>query len=149
MNFTFRAILTRVPHPSFLQRQSPFLRIAHIRFRSVDSHNVYQEEATSVANFKRAANASSISTAGSSLRRVYEDPNLRELIRICAGLDQLHASACPYSAAYYNRYDESDGLGWHLDRSEFGVNLVLQTPHGGGDFEFHKQRRRTPTRLRE
>ena len=36
----------------------------------------------------------------------------------------------------YNGYYDTDGLGWHFDRSEFGVNLVLQAPssrHQGMD----------------
>jgi hypothetical protein len=44
-------------------------------------------------------------------------------------------SGCPYNAAYYNVYHEGDGLGWHFDRSEFGVNLELQPADQGGAFE--------------
>ena len=38
----------------------------------------------------------------------------------------------------YNGYYDGDGLGWHFDRSEFGVNLVLQEPEAGGCFEYHR-----------
>ena len=44
-------------------------------------------------------------------------------------------SGCPYNAAYYNVYYQGDGLGWHFDRSDFGVNLELQPSHQGGAFE--------------
>jgi len=61
----------------------------------------------------------------------------------------LYRSGCKYNAAYYNVYDENDGLGWHFDRSEFGVNLELQRPtvDGGGNFElcYNTRRRRRPS----
>ena len=40
----------------------------------------------------------------------------------------LYVSGCPYNAAYYNVYNVGDGLGWHFDRSEFGVNIELEIP---------------------
>ena len=48
---------------------------------------------------------------------------------------ELFLSGCPHNAAYYNIYNDGDGLGWHFDRSDFGVNLELQTAKVGGDFE--------------
>ena len=48
---------------------------------------------------------------------------------------ELFYSACPYNAAYYNIYKPGDGLGWHFDQSDFGVNLELQTSDKGGQFE--------------
>jgi hypothetical protein len=53
------------------------------------------------------------------------------------GKPLLHRSACPYNSAYYNAYEDGDGLGWHFDQSVFGVNLVLQPPSEGGHFDFH------------
>jgi len=47
----------------------------------------------------------------------------------------LYESGCQYNAAYYNIYEPGDGLGWHFDRSEFGINLELQPAVQGGDFE--------------
>jgi hypothetical protein len=38
----------------------------------------------------------------------------------------------------YNGYYHGDGLGWHFDLSEFGVNLVLQEPSGGGTFDYNR-----------
>ena len=45
------------------------------------------------------------------------------------------------NAAYYNEFGQGDGLGWHFDRSRFGVNLVLQQPGAGGDFQIHHNTR--------
>ena len=45
------------------------------------------------------------------------------------------------SAAFYNLYEEGDGLGWHFDKGAFGVNLILQNPEKGGAFEYHPNTR--------
>jgi hypothetical protein len=45
------------------------------------------------------------------------------------------------SAGYINTFERDDGLGWHFDRSEFGVNIVLQQPASGGRFELHHNTR--------
>lgn len=58
----------------------------------------------------------------------------------------LYKSACEYNAAYYNIFHKGDGLGWHFDRSDFGVALELQLASfskkhqkdGGGHFEIGK-----------
>jgi predicted 2-oxoglutarate/Fe(II)-dependent dioxygenase YbiX len=41
------------------------------------------------------------------------------------------------NSAYYNIYKEGDELGWHFDKSTFGVNLILQNAGEGGHFEYH------------
>ena len=38
---------------------------------------------------------------------------------------------------------DGDGLGWHFDRGSFGVNLVIQQPLEGGNFEYHPNTRTT------
>ena len=84
----------------------------------------------------------------SALRALYTAPQLRGFVQAVVGVTWLHFSACPFNAAMvrphsapsfcracsrracgsrqYNGYYDTDGLGWHFDRSEFGVNLVLQ-----------------------
>lgn len=73
----------------------------------------------------------------SDLDSIYCRRSLRELVRACTGLPELYLSGCPYNAAYYNAYGVGDGLGWHFDRSAFGVCIVLQSPGAGGQFDFH------------
>ena len=89
----------------------------------------------------------------SALRELYASPQLRGFVEKVVGVPSLHLSGCPFNAAMvcgpapslasppsvlltpcvrllrqYNGYYEADGLAWHFDRSEFGVNLVLQAP---------------------
>ncbi|CAE7390584.1 unnamed protein product, partial [Symbiodinium pilosum] len=76
----------------------------------------------------------------SPLRDLYADTSVRELVRECFGLPQLSCSADPHGGVYYNFFDQGDALGWHCDRSQFSVNLILQTSEGG-DFEYVPQSR--------
>ena len=46
----------------------------------------------------------------------------------------VHPSVDKYGMYYGNIYNESDGLSWHLDRSQFSISLTLQ-PSLGGQFE--------------
>jgi hypothetical protein len=122
-------------------------------FYSTESHTVYQADpipALGPAHARNLIQSSSkriadLATCGgptdSLLGRLYARPSLRELVRVCAGLPRLHLSACPFNAAYYNAYAPGDGLGWHFDRSAFGVCVVLQSPGAGGRFEFHHNTR--------
>ncbi len=122
-------------------------------FYSTESHTVYQADpipALGPAHARNLIQSSSkriadLATCGgptdSLLGRLYARPSLRELVRACTGLPHLHLSACPFNAAYYNAYAPGDGLGWHFDRSAFGVCVVLQSPGAGGRFEFHHSTR--------
>jgi hypothetical protein len=118
-------------------------------FYSTDEHTVYQDIPDPVLGPFHARNLMQRSSkriadlaacggaASSSLGAIYGRRSLRELVRACAGLPELHLSACPFNAAYYNAYNVGDGLGWHFDRSAFGVCIVLQAPGAGGEFDFH------------
>ena len=46
----------------------------------------------------------------------------------------VHPSVDKYGMYYGNIYNESDGLSWHLDRSQFSISLTLQPSLGGGEF---------------
>lgn len=77
----------------------------------------------------------------SPLKDLYKSERFMSLIQTVTGLEKVYTSSCPYNAAYLNVYADTHGLGWHFDRSEFGVNLVLAAPSNGGGFEFHHNTR--------
>jgi hypothetical protein len=120
-------------------------------FNSFDSHTVYQEEIDDLLPPDHPRNQLQQSSKtiidlmelseNSTLRSTYMRSDILELVKRCTGLTEVFLSACPYNAAYYNIYNVGDGLGWHFDRSAFGVNLVLQLPGGGGNFDYHHQTR--------
>mmetsp|Transcript_3161 Transcript_3161/g.6390 ORF Transcript_3161/g.6390 Transcript_3161/m.6390 type:complete len:322 (-) Transcript_3161:83-1048(-) len=121
-------------------------------FRSHEQHTVYQEEtdpnypalhprnaqqqsSKTIVDFDRLAPTS-------PLKQLYGDKALKALIQGIVSPDsELYFSACPYNSAFYNMYEQGDGLGWHFDRGEFGVNLILQNPSQGGTFEYHANTR--------
>lgn len=124
-------------------------------FYSTDAHTVYQESGDATFGGDHARNTLQQSSkriidyarlgAESPLRQLYVKPALLSLVQqIVSPTRRLHLSECPFNAAYYNMYRAGDGLGWHFDKGEFGVNLILQTPSGGGDFEYHHNTRTPP-----
>jgi len=69
--------------------------------------------------------------------------NSEELIRFVSFLvldrkadEKIFRSGDEIGGAYVNIFHEADSLGWHFDRSRFFVNLILQNPAGGGEFEY-------------
>jgi len=120
-------------------------------FYSTDAHTVYQESEDTKFSCEHPRNALQQSSKRivdyarlsdqSPLRLLYLQPALLALVQRIVSPEteskSLYLSDCPFNAAYYNMYREGDGLGWHFDKGEFGVNLVLQNPVSGGNFEFH------------
>ena len=49
---------------------------------------------------------------------------------------KVHPSVDPHGKYYANVYNVSDGLSWHLDRSQFSISLTLRPALAGGEFEF-------------
>ena len=78
----------------------------------------------------------------SPLRQLYKSEILRQLVAFlltppkAERLTNIYTSADHMGGAYLNMFDEGDQLGWHFDRSQFFVNLVLQSAPRGGDFQF-------------
>lgn len=117
-------------------------------FHSRETHTVYQEEPDPSLPDNHCRNAQQKSEkhivdyerigAASPLRALYQEPRFVELVQRVVGLDRIYASACPFNSAYLNVFEDGHGLGWHFDRSEFGVNLILRSPSAGGAFEFHR-----------
>jgi len=124
-------------------------------FLSTEVHTVYQEEHDPAFADDHPRNAMQESSKlildyakvplASPLRSLYAREDLRRFVQsiVLAYLpeDELHLSDCAYNSAYYNIYRSGHGLGWHFDRSAFGVNLVLKTPTcvdggAGGIFEW-------------
>lgn len=117
-------------------------------FYSTEEHTVYQEEiddkyaASHIRNALQKSSKRIIDFAyvqqNSPLRALYNSPGLQGFVGRVVGIPTLHPSGCPYNGAYYNVFQQGDGLGWHFDRSEFGVNLVLQNASQGAHFEHCK-----------
>lgn len=132
--------LSSEDHNPYLADDDPSLSPAHPRNRPMASSKT-------IVDYSRVGGAS-------ALRQLYGSPVLLDLVQAIVSPGRaLHPSPCPISSAYYNVFHEGDGLGWHYDNSEFGVNLVLQMAavaagggggsgrRSGGEFEFHHNSR--------
>jgi len=125
-------------------------------FRSHEAHNVFLEDGESGPGLEPGAlrakefASSKVLVAmddmakGSRLLEVYRWDPLRSFLQSVFDLPQLHHSADPIGGVYYNIFDGDfrDTLGWHFDRSNFSMNLILQTtPGAGGDFQYVRDSR--------
>ena len=116
-------------HNPYLKDDDPTLSCTHPRNRPMASSKT-------IVDYSRAG-------SNSVLSELYRSELMLDLIQaIVSPEQQLYRAPCPISSAYYNVFEEGNGLGWHYDNSEFGVNLVLQMAggggvSGGGEFEFH------------
>jgi hypothetical protein len=77
---------------------------------------------------------------GTVIRQVYEWPPL------CAFLadvfeKQLYRMADPLACLNVMGYGRDEAIGWHFDRSQFTVTLLLQAPEAGGVFEYRRNLR--------
>ena len=117
--------------------------------------NALQRSSKWIMDYDRIISQSSSTSATSPLVTLYTSPHLQAFVSYVVrphppsnptvnnatirdnedDTYTLYESGCKYNAAYYNIYNPGDGLGWHFDRSEFGVNLELQPADEGGDFE--------------
>ena len=127
--------------------------LRHEAFRSMQEHTVFQEDidpslsSSHVRNMLVSSSKLIIDNArippSSPLNALYHRREFLELIRRVVAPDRsLFCSGDKFNSCYYNIYEEGDGLGWHFDNSEFGVNLVLSSPPGGGEFEISSSRTR-------
>lgn len=118
------------------ESHTPFLSDSDPSFAKDHPRNREQLSSKHIVDFDRLASTS-------PLRAMERSPDLLELVSniACGDPAALHRSACPFNRAYYNQFKYGDGLGWHFDRSAFGVNLLLQSPEAGGEFQLHHNTR--------
>lgn len=109
-------------------------------------HNVYFEEVDESLppdDARRIMQRASQSTiaydmipADAGIRALYEWDALLEFVGAALGKSPFYRNADPLGALNLTYYGEGDELGWHFDRAEFVVTLMLQPSISGGDFEY-------------
>ena len=70
------------------------------------------------------------------VRQLYEWQALTDFIAAVMGKRRLYRMADPFQALNLIYLGEGGQSGWHYDRNEFTVTLLLQEPVAGGQFEF-------------
>ena len=69
-------------------------------------------------------------------RRLYRADAVLAFVSDVLDQGQLYRHADPLAALNLQGFSAGQQLGWHFDRSDFSVTLAIQTPEGGGDFEY-------------
>ena len=70
------------------------------------------------------------------VRRLYAWDDLTNFVAAALGKDRLYRSEDPLDGCNVTVYEDGDELGWHFDRSEFSVTLMIQPAERGGMFEY-------------
>ena len=124
-------------------------------FYSRDSHNVFLEDhrVTNSSNHlhprfielnssKLILNACDLAQTPSTsigaldhLDKLFSSPLVIDFVSEVLQ-SKVHPSVDPHGKYYANVYNVSDGLSWHLDRSQFSISLTLRPALAGGEFEF-------------
>ncbi len=79
--------------------------------------------------------------AGTVIRRVYEWPPLAEFLAAVLDKPRLYLMADPLARLNVMPYGPGDQLGWHFDRAQFSVTLLLQAAEAGGVFQYRRNLR--------
>jgi hypothetical protein len=122
------------------------IALADLAYTNEAIHNVYFEEVDPglpeddprriMQRASQATVAYDHIPSGAGIRALYEwDPLLR-FIGAALGKDPFYRNADPLGALNLVYYKDGDELGWHFDRAEFVVTLMLQPASEGGDFEY-------------
>ena len=98
-----------------------------------------------------AANARSLRTSnltlagdrlsGGVLDRIYRWPGLPSFLAALFHKPALFPMADPLACLNVMSYGPGDALGWHFDRAEFTVTVLLRAAGGGGVFEYRRNLR--------
>jgi hypothetical protein len=122
--------------------------------RTDDTHNIYFEtidESLPASDVRRRLQRSAKFTVGydripvdSPLRALYTTGAMTDFVGQALGIDELYRDADSAGALSFAIFERGDELGWHFDRSEFAVTLMLQPSPAGGAYEYVKDLR-TPT----
>ena len=71
-----------------------------------------------------------------ALNQVYLWPALRHLLAAALDKPALHPMADPLACLNVMGYGPDDRIGWHFDRAEFTVTILLQAATAGGVFRY-------------
>ena len=72
---------------------------------------------------------------------IYEWPQFAVFLAATLEKDALFTMRDPLARVNIMSYREGEALNWHFDRSEFTTTLLLQSPSGGGDFQYRSDLR--------
>ena len=122
------------------------LSLSDVSFRNASVHNVYFEDVDPsvpaddprrlMERASQATVAYDLIPEDAGVRALYESDEFLAFVGASLGKDPFYRNADPLGGLNLVYYAEGDELGWHFDRAEFVVTLMLQPAIEGGDFEY-------------
>ena len=119
--------------------------VASASFHQSREHNIYFLPEVPGAPADHPALATSFTSnrvvcddrmAHTTIHAIYEWTPLADFLARVMDKPRLHLMADPLARANVMAYRAGEGLGWHFDRSEFTVTLLLQAPEKGGALRY-------------
>ena len=116
-------------------------------FRGISDHNVYLEDCKEeklepnrpsqiISRSSKSCVTHDQIKASTPLNNLYMSQAMTDFVRLLLQREVLYRTADPLGALNVHVYKERDQLNWHFDRGEFAVTLLLQSPEGGGHFQY-------------
>ena len=116
-------------------------------FRGISDHNVYLEDCKEeklepnrpsqiISRSSKSCVTHDQIKASTPLKKLYMSQAMTDFVRLLLQREVLYRTADPLGALNVHVYKERDQLNWHFDRGEFAVTLLLQSPEGGGHFQY-------------
>ena len=112
------------------------------------THNVYLTKIDNRFGLDHVINKQLVSSKGcictdqikltSKLKTLYSSSTFKSFIAAVVGETSLFPYDDPLSSINVHYAGEGQELNWHFDNSEFAITLLLQSPIGGGEFQYLK-----------
>ena len=112
------------------------------------THNVYLTKIDDRFGLDHVINKQLVSSKGcictdqikltSKLKTLYSSNTFKSFIAAVVGETSLFPYDDPLSSINVHYAGEGQELNWHFDNSEFAITLLLQSPIGGGEFQYLK-----------
>lgn len=114
-------------------------------YHHAKQHNIYFSDAADIpeaisAPAHRQHSSNHTLTAdqldGLIIRHVHQWPPLARFLEAVLDKPALYPMADPMAGVNVMGYGAGDQIGWHFDRAEFTVTLLLRRPETGGTFQY-------------
>ncbi|WP_375324917.1 2OG-Fe(II) oxygenase [Flagellimonas sp. GZD32] len=120
----------------------------HLAYYTSSDHNIYLSPKDHSYPDNHIRNRTVISSkgcittdqipSGSDLHALYDSEVFRSFLCDVLGVKALYEYADALSSINVHYASEGQQLGWHYDNSSFAITLMIQSPKGGGQFEYVK-----------
>lgn len=109
---------------------------ANVYFEDVDPSLPADDPRRVMERASQATIAYDMVPADAAIRALYEWDSLLTFVAAALNKHPFYRNADPLGGLNVVYYKQGDELGWHFDRAEFVVTLMLQPAAVGGDFEY-------------